>query len=298
MTSPPSHRLPYRVLDVFTHTPLEGNPVAVFPDAGALDDTTMQRIAQELNLSETVFVVPATRADCVGAAAHLHAGARDGVRRPPDHRHVRRAAGHGVVRADAERFAVEERVGRVAIRVEPGEPPMFWLTTPPISFGNTFEPAACARALGLDEADLLPSAPPQLVTAGNPNVYVALRSRPRSTARRPAWPSCARCGRASRSRSACSCSRPTEQGAYARMFAPEHGVVEDPATGSATGPLAAYMMRHGLAPHADGTRLVSEQGTHMGRRSLLHVLVHGEHGADGIEVGGTAVPVAEALMTL
>ncbi len=58
----------YRVVDVFTETALEGNPLAVFPDAAGIDDGTMQRIAKELNLSETVFVVPVTRADC---AAHI-----------------------------------------------------------------------------------------------------------------------------------------------------------------------------------------------------------------------------------
>jgi trans-2,3-dihydro-3-hydroxyanthranilate isomerase len=82
------------------------------------------------------------------------------------------------------------------------------------------------------------------------------------------------------------------------MFALEHGVVEDPATGSATGPLAAFMMHHGLAPAAAGTRLVSEQGVKMGRRSLLHILVHGEAGADGIDVGGSVVPVMRGVLTL
>ena len=64
---------------------------------------------------------------------------------------------------------------------------------------------------------------------------------------------------------------PTAEGAYSRMFAPEYGIVEDPATGSSTGPLAAFMMQHGLVSNKDGTRFVSEQGTKMGRRSLLHV---------------------------
>jgi trans-2,3-dihydro-3-hydroxyanthranilate isomerase len=82
------------------------------------------------------------------------------------------------------------------------------------------------------------------------------------------------------------------------MFAPEHGVVEDPATGSATGPLAAYMMRHGIADFQDGTRLVSEQGTKMGRRSLLYVAIHGEHGAAGIEVGGSVVEFARGTLRL
>ncbi|HLI97040.1 MAG TPA: PhzF family phenazine biosynthesis protein, partial [Candidatus Baltobacteraceae bacterium] len=91
---------------------------------------------------------------------------------------------------------------------------------------------------------------------------------------------------------------PTPEGAYSRMFAPELGVIEDPATGSATGPLAAYMMQCGMAPHADGTRFVSEQGTKMGRTSFLHVLVHGDYGASGIEVGGNVAPLAECSMSL
>jgi trans-2,3-dihydro-3-hydroxyanthranilate isomerase len=91
---------------------------------------------------------------------------------------------------------------------------------------------------------------------------------------------------------------PTFEGAYSRMFAPEHGVLEDPATGSATGPLAAYMMRHGLVSSTDGTRFVSEQGTKMGRRSFLHVQIHGERGARGIEVGGYVTPIVEATMTI
>jgi trans-2,3-dihydro-3-hydroxyanthranilate isomerase len=82
------------------------------------------------------------------------------------------------------------------------------------------------------------------------------------------------------------------------MFAPEYGIVEDPATGSSTGPLAAFMLLHGLVRGADGTRFVSEQGVKMGRRSFLHVQLHGEQGADGIEVGGYVTPVAEATLKL
>ena len=69
---------------------------------------------------------------------------------------------------------------------------------------------------------------------------------------------------------------PTAEGAYSRMFAPEYGIAEDPATGSSTGPLAAYMIRHKLVSGQAGTRFISEQGTKMGRRSLLHVEVQGE----------------------
>jgi trans-2,3-dihydro-3-hydroxyanthranilate isomerase len=91
---------------------------------------------------------------------------------------------------------------------------------------------------------------------------------------------------------------PTPGGAYSRMFAPEYGIVEDPATGSSTGPLAAFMLQHGLVSGDAGARFVSEQGTKMGRRSILHVQLHGEQGADGIEVGGYVSPVAEATLRL
>jgi trans-2,3-dihydro-3-hydroxyanthranilate isomerase len=91
---------------------------------------------------------------------------------------------------------------------------------------------------------------------------------------------------------------PLEQGAYSRMFAPELGVVEDPATGSAAGPLAAFMMDHGLRAGRSGERFTIEQGTKMGRRSILHVFVHGENGSEGIEIGGHVAPLTRATMTL
>ena len=73
---------------------------------------------------------------------------------------------------------------------------------------------------------------------------------------------------------------------------------EDPATGSSTGPLAAFMIRHRLVSGAAGTRFVSEQGTKMGRRSLLYVELHGAGGADGIDVGGYVTPIAEGTLKL
>lgn len=321
----------YAVVDVFTRIPLEGNPLAVFPDARGLDGATMQRIARELNLSETTFVLPSTRAACAARvriftptmemrfAGHPTIGTSDVLLR------------EGTVPRDAEHFALEELVGDVPIRVERRrpdaalavaraderggdtgggerrgetgggelvEPPMIWLTTPPIEFGRTYERAACAEALGLEPDDLLGDVPPQLVSAGNPTVFIALRD---TAAVDRAWIELSGVRALHGSTAGAVCFfvfTPTPEGAYSRMFAPEHGVSEDPATGSATGPLAAYMMRHALAPAADGARFVSEQGTKMGRRSFLHVFVHGQNGRDGIEVGGTCVKLAEATLTL
>jgi trans-2,3-dihydro-3-hydroxyanthranilate isomerase len=286
----------YRVVDVFTQVPLEGNPLAVFPQAGGIDTETMQKIARELNLSETTFILPASRPDCA-AAVRIFTPTREMV-----------FAGHPTVGTSfimleeeiiprgSREFVLEEKVGPVAIRVESGDRPLIWLRTPPIRFGKTFDRIVAAKALQLNIADLLDIAP-QLVTAGNPAVFVALCDK--AAVDRATLDSQSSTLRdASEGPGCVFVFTPTTEGAYSRMFAPEHGIVEDPATGSATGPLAAFMMRNGLVPSADGTRFVSEQGTRMGRCSLLHVHILGEQGSSGIEVGGYVTPVIEATLML
>ena len=91
---------------------------------------------------------------------------------------------------------------------------------------------------------------------------------------------------------------PTAEGAYSRMFAPDYGVVEDPATGSSTGPLASYMLRHGMTSARSGSRFVSEQGVRMGRRSILHVRLNGENGKESIDVGGFTTKVIDGEIHL
>jgi len=203
----------------------------------------------------------------------------------------------GAVEDSAKLFALMENVGPVSVRVDDGDDPLIWLRTPPITVEGAYDRLECAAALSLSEDDLLPNVPCELLTAGNPNIYVAVRDKAavdradvdtvafRALTR--GMPTCV------------FVFASTEEGAYSRMFAPELGVLEDPATGSATGPLAAYMLRHKLLQTSEGTTsFTSEQGTKMGRRSFLHVLIHGRHGERGIEVGGNVTPVALATMTL
>jgi trans-2,3-dihydro-3-hydroxyanthranilate isomerase len=90
---------------------------------------------------------------------------------------------------------------------------------------------------------------------------------------------------------------PTAEGAYSRMFAPDYGIAEDPATGSSTGPLASFMAQHGLAPSVSGGRFQSEQGTQMGRRSILHVQITGDGDSRVITVGGYVTPVIDGVIT-
>jgi trans-2,3-dihydro-3-hydroxyanthranilate isomerase len=157
--------------------------------------------------------------------------------------------------------------------------------------------ALAADVLGLKESELLKIAP-QILDAGNPTLLVPIADRAavdHISFDAAAWkrlkldhpgPLCI------------FAFAPVAEGAYSRMFAPDYGVREDPATGSSTGPLAAYMMRHKLVSSNAGTTFCSEQGTYMGRRSLLHVRIQGEGGAEGIAVGGNVTPLIEATMSL
>jgi len=291
----PSRSYRYWVVDVFTEQPLEGNSLAVFPDASGLDDDMMQKIARELNLSETTFVFPATRADCV-ADVRIFTPSTEMI-----------FAGHptigtsfvlleeGIVSHGVDHFALEEKVGPVPIRVDLGVRPLIWLRTPPIEYGRKYDPAVCADMLSLKVSDLIEVAP-QWVSAGNPTIFVALKNREivdralldvqelKRLIGADSEPACA------------FVFAPTLEGAYSRMFAPLYGISEDPATGSSTGPLASFMMRNGLASGTAGRHLISEQGTKMSRRSILHVCIHGENGSVGIDVGGHVTPVAEGTM--
>jgi trans-2,3-dihydro-3-hydroxyanthranilate isomerase len=289
---PDKHRYRYRVVDVFTRVPLEGNPLAVFPDSRGIDSDMMQRIARELNLSETVFIEPPKVADCA-FALRIFTPTREML-----------FAGHPtvggsfvamdeeIVAESSDRFGVEEKIGPVPIRVERGDPPMIWLTTPPITFEKSYDPVLCADALGLDDHDLL-TVSPQIVSAGNPMLFVPVKDKPEVDRARLNQDAFSKLKSAEES-FCLFIFAPTSEGAYSRMFAPDHGIVEDPATGSATGPLAAFMKKHDLLPIGHRKRFVSEQGTKMGRRSLLYF----EFSSEGVSVGGYVTPLVEAVMTI
>jgi trans-2,3-dihydro-3-hydroxyanthranilate isomerase len=290
--------LSYYLVDVFTAVPLLGNPLAVFPDATGVDSGTMHRIARELNLSETTFILPResnerrTRVRIFTPGAELQFAGHPTLGTA----FVMRAL--GIVPRNSKHFVLQENVGDVAVRVDNGEDPIIWLTTPPIEKLAEYPRERCAAMVGLQSDELAADVPCELLSAGNGFIFVAVD--------RPAFVDQARLDMAVFEHIVKGRSTPTsvlvfaatDQGAYSRMFGPQLGVAEDPATGSATGPLALFMMKYGLAQSGDGTRFVSEQGTQMGRRSFLHVHVNGEWGAAGIEVGGHVVEVAHGIMRI
>jgi trans-2,3-dihydro-3-hydroxyanthranilate isomerase len=289
--------LRYRIVDVFTTEALEGNPLAVFTDGSEIDSAVMQKIAREMNLAETTFVLPPQDTTC---AARLR------IFTPKKEMAF---AGHPTIGAsfvlldedqvskESESFFLEEKVGKIQIWVEQGQPPMIWLRTPPISEGRVFDRSLCARALRVEPGDLL-DVQPQLLDAGNPTLFVPLKNK---DAVDRAWldPQGMMSLRDDEAEPFCVFAfARTAAGAYSRMFAPDYGVPEDPATGSSTGPLAVFMMKHDLLPKVSNARFISEQGTKMLRRSLLHVKIEGNKGNDEIYIGGHVTPIAEGTMKL
>ena len=290
-----------RWVDVFTERALAGNPLAVVLEADGLSQEQMQAIARETNLSETTFVLPPQKRE--------HA-AKVRIFTPyvelPFAGHPTVGTGwvlldEGLVGSDAAGFTLEEGVGPVPVRVDRGGGEVvLWMSHPPVKFGEVIEERVdMVAALGLTLSDLVPGAPIQIGSTGLPFLYVALKDA-------AAVDRAVSSGEALTNVLGSHGLPPVFLFAsvggdrlYSRMFGP-HGatrVPEDPATGSASGPVGAFAVRYGLIQPAAEVSLVSEQGTKMGRQSFVHIKLAYPAGAElpsQIEVGGSVVPVMTA----
>ena len=283
----------YLLFDVFTDVAFAGNPLAIFPEAG-FDDATMQKVARELNLSETVFLSRGTP----GAAGILR------IFTPG--REVL-FAGHPTIGTaialvdhlhwsdpNESSFLLRLPIGDVPIAIERDDPTTAWLTTPPVTFGREIAREDAAAILCVGQADVRGDLPSQMVGAGNPFLYVPLASKA-AVDRAVLDVSAVRAQLGWDDINGIYFFAQTDDGAYARMFAPMSGIAEDPATGSATGPLYAYLARCGALARKE--RFVNEQGVAMGRRSVIHVRLHWNGDVpEGIEIGGNAVFVGEGRL--
>jgi trans-2,3-dihydro-3-hydroxyanthranilate isomerase len=287
-------------VDVFTDRSLAGNPLAVFPHADGLSDEQMQAIAKEMNLSETTFVTPPES----GGDARVRIFT-PGMELPfAGHPSVGTACtlvrlGQVAMREPVTRVVLELGVGPTAVDVwvHGGVPTGAAVHQGPPLFGKQIPRGRAAAVLGLQESDLHDRLAPCVVATGLAYAIIPLRD-PSTLAR--AWFALDLLPEFE-SRYAelypCALTGVEEPYAEARCFSPAAGIVEDPATGSAAGPLAAYLAREGLL--APGETRVLAQGDYMGRPSRLHLSVSaaGDRLVD-VVVGGGVVPVMEGELTL
>lgn len=291
------------VVDVFTDQPLAGNQLAVVLGAEDIPDEVMQRIAKEMNLAETTFVLPP------GDPAHA---ARVRIFTPAvempfaGHPTVGTAwvvATQGLVPGGALEFTLEEVVGPVRVRgVEGPDGLAFWMTHPPVSFGTVLpDKERVADAIGVDPADLLDDVPVQVATTGLPFLYVPVKDARAVDAAESNQPKLRELFRGGEAVPAFIFASLGGGRLYSRMFAPHvFDIPEDPATGSASGPLGAFAVKYGLVPRAPKVFLVSEQGVKMGRRSVIHIELtygSGRELPSKIEVGGTVRQVLTGTLS-
>ena len=284
LRSVPSFR--YVIADVFTDRPLQGNGLAVFTDARELAEEQLQPLARELNLSETVFVYRAeqgghakirifTPTSEVPFAGHPTLGTAFVLAGPLQLDEIRLETGAGVVPV---------RLEREGSRISFG-----WMTQP-LPTVEAYEPAeALLAALGVEESRL----PIELYDNGLHHVYVTLGSEDEVAALEPDLNALARLPDVL----GVNCFAGSGTAWKTRMFAPAGGVPEDPATGSAAGPLACHVVRHGLVE--PGTEIEISQGAEIRRPSTLYARVEGSpEKIEKVEVGGSAVVVARGEFRL
>lgn len=293
---------PIHIVDVFTDRALAGNQLAVVLDAGDIEPDVMQRVAREMNFSETTFVMAPTQPGCAARVRIFTPGAELPFAGHPTIGTAWVLATQGLVPGGALEFMLEESVGPVAVRGERGPDGLtFWMTHPPLIFGEVIaDRRRIAVGLGLDETYLAADVPLQVATTGLEFLYVALRDRRAVDA---AVSDKTRLREAFAGRAPLPVFLFASDGAnrlYSRMFAPDaNGIDEDPATGSASGPLGAFAVKYGLVRRSSSVSITSEQGTKMGRQSIVHIRL--EYGADidiptKIEVGGAVMPVVTGTL--
>ena len=291
-------------VDVFTERVFGGNPLAVVFEAAGLSESEMQAIAREMNCSETTFLLPPTRPDCE-ARVRIFTPARE----VPFAGHP--TIGTAWVLATEEllpphtrRFNLEEGIGPVEVTLEGdlARPSLLWMRHGDARFGPELaNRAGFARALGLAESDLLAGAPIRTGSTGSTFLYIPLRDRQTVDQARLDVPALlAAQGEGPNVGVFVFAPDPDPKAGrvYSRMFAPHtSGIPEDPATGSASGPLGAYLVERGLVTPSATVDIVSEQGTRMGRPSFIRIRVGMAAGrVSGILVGGSVVPVIEGRL--
>lgn len=290
-------KLNYLRYDVFTTEPLLGNQLAVFGDGRGVATSLMQRIAREMNLSESTFVLPAESPGSIARVRIFTPATEMPMAGHPTIGTTFALVEMGVISRGTPRAVLGLNVGPIPVDLEwDGDSLRFvWMTQGNPVFGPLVDARnEVAETLALDESDLVGNLPVQQISCGVPYLLVPLKDR--STVDRALSDAAAfarlgkRLGQDVPAIFLFAVAPGEPESIYSRMFAPGLGVVEDPATGSAAGPLGCYLVQHGVVSGAEAQRIVNTQGVLMGRSSTIHIAITGFPDAiTEVKVGGRAV---------
>jgi trans-2,3-dihydro-3-hydroxyanthranilate isomerase len=301
-------RLEFLHLDVFTDRRFEGNQLAVFRDGRGLDAAAMQTIAREMNFSESTFILPAERPDTDVRMRIFTPDVELPMAGHPTIGSTFALAHTGVITRGRDTFVFGLGVGPTRVELEWTDDALSfaWMDQGLPEFREPAVPASqVVEAVGVDQAAFTATGLPiEEISCGNPFIFLPLATRAAVDRAEP------NAMLLRRLRSAFPrdhigvflfTTEETEPGvtAYSRMFGPGLGVSEDPATGSASGPLGCYLVKHGLVPRSGANDIVSWQGVAMRRPSRLHIKIACD--ASGaitrVQVGGSSVLVSEGVLT-
>jgi trans-2,3-dihydro-3-hydroxyanthranilate isomerase len=298
----------YLHYDVFTDRKLEGNQLAVFPEARGMADGLMQDITREMNFSECTFVFPA---DTPGTDVRMRIftpGAELPMAGHPVIGSTFALAHLGTISQGRDRFVFGLGVGPTPVELTWQDDGLAfaWMDQRPPDFREPVaSTAAILASIGLDPGVVAGGLSPQEVSCGVPYILVPLPTRADVDRAEPDAAGLRRLESAFGGGHVgvfLFSLEPTgsDLTTYSRMFAPGHGVIEDPATGSASGPLGCYLVRHGLVAPGRWQDMVSLQGVLMKRPSRIHMRIAAAAGGDitRVQVGGQAVKVGEGALEL
>jgi trans-2,3-dihydro-3-hydroxyanthranilate isomerase len=298
----------YRYLhyDVFTDHLFGGNQLAVVLDGRGLSTDTMQAVAKEMNFSETTFVLPADRPDTDVRMRIFTPGDELPMAGHPTIGSTFALARSGAIEAGRETFVFGLGVGPVSVALtwKGSDLAFAWMTqSNPVFGAPVVDRAAAAAALSLPPSAIGGDGlPVQVVSCGVPFLFVPLTTR--SAVDQAAVNGSAldalldAAGGGARGVFLFSPEPGGDRAtAYSRMFAPALGVAEDPATGSASGPLGCYLVRHHVVPPGKAGAMLSLQGVKMGRPSHVHISIRVENGdITLVRVGGESVLAGEGTL--
>jgi trans-2,3-dihydro-3-hydroxyanthranilate isomerase len=295
--------LAYQLVDVFTDTPFGGNQLAVFTEPPVdLPGTTMQSIARELNLSETVFVLPPA-----DSANHYRLRIFTPGSELPFAGHPTIGTGFVLQQAGmippGDVLRLEEGVGLIEVTLthEAGGKLLVTMQQPIPQFGAIYEDRAqLSAALSLTPDDLIADLPAQVVTSGNPFVYVPLKSLDAAGRVRIRLDLYETIIAALNVRGIYVFTPETRLAGstvHSRLFAPNMGISEDPATGSAGGPIGAYLLHYGLVDAVTARHIICEQGIEMKRPSIIYIHIQGTpERITGASIGGYTQPIGSGVL--
>jgi trans-2,3-dihydro-3-hydroxyanthranilate isomerase len=299
---------PYLHIDVFTDRPFSGNQLAVFPDARGLSDERMQALANEMAFSETTFVLPPEEPDVDFRVRIFTPATELPMAGHPTIGTTFALAHLGRISPTQHRVVLGLGVGPTEVRLD-DRLRFAWMTQRAPDFGPPLtDSVGLARALGVADDEIASTQlPAQIVSSGTPFLLVPMASHAavdRVTLDRAAYRSLLDAsGIPEAPVYVFSVSRPAGDTdpvtTYSRMFAPTFGIVEDPATGGACGPLGGYLVHHGVVTATQAARVTNLQGVAMGRPSRMSIAVSmdGDAVVD-VRVGGEAVLVGEGVMRI